>query len=572
MADLKDGNGTGRRQPLADRWATWRAGAGPVATGFVSPPEPRFIGLVARGQQLLSGTFALGGSEVEAHGQSLWDIPPPGPLFEEAAQSFAWLDDLAACGDAAARALAGTWVSDWISRFGRGPFWPPQGTGQRLLRMISHGQMLTEGQMSDESAPLLRSLSRQAHYLARRWKTAPPGLPRIEGLAALATAGLLLDGLEALSAPALAALMAEAGAVVDSEGAIASRNPEELLDIFTLLTWVRMTLEDLGRAVPPELTTTAGRIAPALRALRHADGNLARFHGGGRGLEGRLDLALTGSRVKRGPSMIHAMGYARLSGGRTSLIVDVASPPDGAAESTAHASTLALEMTSARRSLIVSCGSGAPFGPDWHRAGRATASHSTLVVEGFSSSRFGKGQTLSDRAATLPPRLFQSVDGQSLISGHSGWARSHGLQHLRALELSQDGRVLVGQDTLGARDAAMKARLSQVLAHAGEGGIPFSLRFHLHPDVDARLDMGGAAVSLVLRSGEIWVFRHDGTGRLTLEPSVYLEKGRLKPRPTLQIRLSAQLTADQAELGWTLAKAQDTPLAIRDLDRDEPPV
>ncbi|MFC0279268.1 heparinase II/III family protein [Falsigemmobacter intermedius] len=572
MADLSDGNGIDRRRSLADRYATWRAGAGQVAKGFVSPPEPRFIGLVARGQQLISGSFALGGAAVEARGVNLWDIPSPGPQFDEAAQSFSWLDDLAACGDAPARALAEAWVTTWIERFGRGPFWPVQITGQRLLRMISHGQMLTEGQMSDETAPFFRSLSRQAHYLARRWKTAPPGLPRIESLGALATAGLLLDGLGQLADPAISALLAEAGTSIDAEGAIASRNPEDLLDIFTLLTWLRMTLEDLGRSVPAELTATSGRIAPVLRALRHADGNLARFHGGGRGIEGRLDLALTGSRVRRGPNMIQAMGYARLSGGRTSLVVDVASPPGGEAEATAHASTLGLELTSARRPVIVSCGSGAPFGPEWHRAGRATASHSTLVVEGFSSSRFGKGQRLSDRAATLAPRLFQSVDGQSLISGHSGWARSHGVQHLRALELSQDGRVLVGQDTLAARDPEMKARLAQVLAHAGEAGIPFSLRFHLHPDVDARVDMGGAAVSLALRSGEIWVFRHDGTGQLSLEPSVYLEKGRLKPRPTLQIRLSAHLVTEQAELGWTLAKAQDTPLAIRDLDRDEPPV
>ena len=100
----------------------------------------------------------------------------------------------------------------------------------------------------------------------------------------------------------------------------------------------------------------------------------------------------------------------------------------------------------------------------------------------------------------------------------------------------------------------------------------FSVRFHLHPDVDAALDMGGSAVSLALKSGEIWVFRHDGVATLTLEPSVYLEKGRLKPRPTRQIVLSARAMELETQIGWTLAKAQDTPLAIRDLDRDEMPV
>ena len=108
--------------------------------------------------------------------------------------------------------------------------------------------------------------------------------------------------------------------------------------------------------------------------------------GGGRGAAGQ---ALANAGVKALPSAGLAMGFARLSGGRTTVIVDAASPPGGGAGRHAHASTNAFELTSGRRPVIVSCGSGAPFGPDWRQAGRATASHSTLAVEGYSSSRLG---------------------------------------------------------------------------------------------------------------------------------------------------------------------------------------
>ena len=53
---------------------------------------------------------------------------------------------------------------------------------------------------------------------------------------------------------------------------------------------------------------------------------------------------------------------------------------------------------------------------------------------------------------------------------------------------------------------------------------------------------------------------------------MFLEKGRLKPRPARQIVLSARAMELETRIGWTLAKAQDTPLAIRDLDRDDMPV
>ena len=88
--------------------------------------------------------------------------------------------------------------------------------------------------------------------------------------------------------------------------------------------------------------------------------------------------------------------------------------------------------------------------------------------------------------------------------------------------------------------------------------------------MDAALDLGGKAVSMALKSSEIWVFRYDGAADLTLEASVYLEKGRLKPRAAKQIVLSGRMVAHQTRIGWTLAKAQDTPLALRDLDRDDP--
>jgi uncharacterized heparinase superfamily protein len=99
-------------------------------------------------------------------------------------------------------------------------------------------------------------------------------------------------------------------------------------------------------------------------------------------------------------------------------------------------------------------------------------------------------------------------------------------------------------------------------------GIPFSVRFHLHPEVEAHVDMGGRAVSLIPRSGEVWVFRA-GEANLTLMPSVYLEKGRLKPRATKQIVLSAVAVDYETEVGWSLAKAQDAPAATRDLGADD---
>jgi uncharacterized heparinase superfamily protein len=174
---------------------------------------------------------------------------------------------------------------------------------------------------------------------------------------------------------------------------------------------------------------------------------------------------------------------------------------------------------------------------------------------------------LEDRAkVTLAQPLF-SPQSHGIQASHIGWVRTHGLTQTRELVLSNNGRQLSGQDDLTALAPDDRAKLADVLSRSG-GHLDFTLHFHLHPDVQAEIDMGGTAVSLILKSGEVWVFRHDPGVQLKLEPSVYLEKGRLKPRASQQIVLAGALRENEMRIGWTLAKAQDTPLAIRDTGVD----
>lgn len=564
----------GRRIPSikagiwADRLAVLAAGRARPAGGFVSQPEPRSIGLFARGKQLANGTILLAGQLAEAPTASIWDASPD-PGFQAEAQGFAWLDDLAAFGTPAARRKAQDWTWDWIDRFGTGsgPGWTADLTGRRVIRWIHHATMLLSGRDRRETEAFYRALSRQSAYLARRWQAAAPGLPRFEALTGLVYAGISLIGMDRLTAPATAALSAACTTDIDAEGGIPSRNPEELLEVLTLLTWSASAMSETGQPVPAALSAAITRIAPCLRGLRHADGDLARFHGGGRGLEGRLDQALASAGSRPGTPAAVAMGFARLQGRRTSVIVDASAPPGGRAARTAHASTAAFELTSGRRPLIVSCGSGLSFGPAWRQAARATPSHSALTLDAASSSRLAPdGETLDPRAQVTAARLIPGHEGTDLYIAHDGWLASHGLTAGRSLTLSHDGRRLSGVETLTALTAEAQRRFQDMMTLTRMEGAAFSVRFHLHPEVDARLDMAGTAVSLALRSGEIWVFRFSGPLSLSLDPSAYLENGRTNPRPCLQIVLKGRAQGFETRLGWTLAKAQDTPLAIRDLE------
>ncbi|WP_281973772.1 heparinase II/III family protein [Ruegeria faecimaris] len=549
-----------------------------AVTGFVGDPEPRTVGSFARGRQLVAGNLLFSGYLVEAQDTGLWDVTAPSTGFDDERHGFAWLDDLAAVGDIRAREKAQRWVWGWIEAHGRGhgPGWAPDLTGRRVMRWINHAIFLLRGVDEQQSKVFFSSLSQQAWFLSKRWHAATPGLPRFEALAGLVQAGLALEGLEQMAEPALRALARECDSQIDQKGGISTRNPEELLEVFTLLAWTSAALSDLGRGTPGAQANAIKRMAPTMRNLRHSDGALARFHGGGRGVEGRLDQALAQSGVRPQSENGLSMGFARLYAARTSVIIDASSPPKGDASYNAHASTLAFELTSGRRPLIVNCGSGETFGLEWRRAGRATPSHSTLCLDGFSSARLTSAvpgterEGLVDAPKDVPVEFEDAFEGTRFMAGHDGYTKVFGLTHARTFELRFDGRELTGEDILLTTSDRAKRQFDKALDASSLTGIGFDIRFHLHPDVDAAIDLGGAAVSMALKSGEIWVFRHDGVGKLSIEPSVYLEKGRLKPRATKQIVLSGRAMEYATRIRWTLSKAQDTAFAVRDLHRDEP--
>lgn len=575
---LKRGGGAARQAPIAkqsllDRLHTRLTTRSGQVTGFVYQPEPRSSGSFARGRQLLSGNFQFSGHILRHPNIAIWDLACPDHLFETEIHGFEWLDDLAAVGDGPARKKAQGWLQGWITHYGKGtgPGWSPDVTGRRLIRWITHALFLLNGQSTEENRDYFRSLSRQAAYLARNWPKASPGLPRFEALTGLLYAGLSLSGLEDMIDTAANALAAECEAQIGADGGLPTRNPEDLMEVLTLLCWADALLRDVGRTPAVALGAAITRIVPTLQSLRHANGGLAAFHGCAHGVEVKMERVLAEVASALQFAVDLPMGYARLSAEQTTVIADVAAPPKDKAALNAHAGTLAFELTSARRQVIVNCGAGITFGPEWHRAGRATPSHSTLAIDGVSSAQLEvrpHGEQLVDGPTLVTAHKASGEHGSDVTASHDGYLKDYGLTHSRRLSLSRDGRVLQGEDTLEATTNAQHLAFDKHMDRIALQGVPFSIRFHLHPDVEASIDMGGTAVSLMLKNEEIWVFRPVQRVDLALKRSVYLEKGRLNPRPTQQIILSLRAMEYATHVSWVLAKAREVPSSLRQVGFD----
>lgn len=247
------------------------------------------------------------------------------------------------------------------------------------------------------------------------------------------------------------------------------------------------------------------------------------------------------------------MGFVRIAAGRTVLILDGAEVPAGPARATAHASPLALEVSTAAGPLIVSQGSGLGFAsPAPETARRGPAHSGPAIGEGCVAELLDDAGPDHDRSLTAPgavsARLIREPDGFHLAATSGLWHGATGLTLERHLHVAPDGARIDGEDTAIAGDRP--ARQTFQTAFTGRDAV-LTLRFHLHPEVRATLALGGKAVLATLPGGAAWQFRADGT--ITLAPSVYCQPGRVKPRATQQIVVTCPVIEYWGRIRWSLA-------------------
>jgi uncharacterized heparinase superfamily protein len=191
-----------------------------------------------------------------------------------------------------------------------------------------------------------------------------------------------------------------------------------------------------------------------------------------------------------------------------------------------------MEMSVGRDRMIVNVGAFPAGGSQWHDASRATAAHSTLVIGDVSSSELLE-EGLGRRPSTVTVQRQEANGAHWLEATHDGWRKLFGAIHRRRLYMSESGEDIRGEDVIEADQPQ-----------------PFTLRFHLHPSVQASLQNDGVAVLMRLRSGGGWILRAEGA-RLSLDDSIYLGSGEL--RKTEQVVLTGREGGPQ-HVKWAIHK------------------
>ena len=543
-------------------------------TKFIVETEPRSIGKISIGRQMVEGKINLAGQVIQRTDE-VWNLKTKERDFFDKLHSFDWVDDLAALGNVEARRFAQNWLSSWMKKYssGFGPGWTPELTGRRLVCWAHHYLFLTQGCSEKKLKKFYILLARQAKFLSKRAMKSPAGLPRFEALLGLIYAGCYLKNMEKFVEPATMALADECHHLLNNEEIVSSRNPQEVLNIFTILIWAKLALKDSNWNPSSTHLATIEKLAPILRSLRHSDAGLPRFHGSCGDVDGQLDQALSNAESREISPIEKSVGFVKLSNSRTTIIIDAAPPPMGKKAVKADASTLAFEMVSGQRRIFTSCGPGYLFGSNLSSASRQTSSHSVVYIDNQNSSQFSdKGSWLKIPKKVIingprnVPKEISNDQGICIFEGaHDGYVKSHGLTHVRKLKLAQDGQTFEGEDLIIAIEDSHKRQFDKISKKTSRGSLSVKAAFHLHPDVTLRWDQKNHFISLALKNGEVWIFNYSSDLNLDLKPTVFFENDLFEPLESQKLILSADLLDYGTRINWSIARARDKDLSVSDL-------
>ena len=435
-------------------------------------------------------------------------------------------------------ALMQRWVTENPPTTGNG--WEPYPTSLRIVNWVKWalaGNVLP--------SVCVQSLATQTRWLSKRLEVHLLGNHLFANAKALVFAGLYFEGPEAEQwlAKGLIILARELPEQVLLDGGNFERSPmyhaiflEDLLD---LLNIANACVRPVPIILVAQWRETALRMLDWMEGLTHPDGQIALFNDAAFGIASTArELVAYAGRVMRTEAVLSELprrrapgndrgglylsqwadsGYIRLECVDAVAFLDVAPIGPDYLPGHAHADTLSFELSVFGQRVIVNGGTSRyGLGPERLRE-RQTVSHSTVEVDGQSSSEVWGGFRVARRAYPFALAVSESPEVLWVACSHDGYTRLQGKPvHRRSWQLSSNHMDVA--DSVSGR------------------GLPAVARYILYPDVGVEW-IAPDSFHLKLANGRLVLVKvFNGSSRL--ENAVFApEFGKVLPTQCIAVDL-----------------------------------
>ncbi len=187
-------------------------------------------------------------------------------------------------------------------------------------------------------------------------------------------------------------------------------------------------------------------------------------------------------------------GYSILSNKKISIIMDTGLPPPTKYSSEYQSGALSFEIISNGKKLITNCGYYEGKNEKLIKLSKSTATHSTLVLDDCSSSKFEKKQKnyfLKDGLKVFDKKTVFERNYWKISASHDGYSKKYNAIHKRDVEFYPEQFKFVGTD--------------KILIKNPNSNLKFDIRFHLEPNIKLMKTQDNQAILIEL-DDEGWKF------------------------------------------------------------------
>jgi uncharacterized heparinase superfamily protein len=419
-------------------------------------------------------------------------------------------------------------IHSWISDHRDGTGWHPYPCSRRIVNWI--GFLLERGVMDER---IHRSLVVQLHHL---WHGVEWDLMSNHLIANLKA---ILFGVRFFRGPFAWAMTAKTGEILReqlarqilSDGGYEERAPmyqaqvlEDLLDLISFL--------DPFDPLVFTIRDAAERLLTHLASILHPDGRLPLLGDSADGMvpspgeliEHAAALGLRpSSKAEAELVSLSESGYLRARRGRWCLVARTGAIGPDHQMGHAHADSCTFELSLGGRSVVADTGCGHYDRGAERDLMRSTAAHSTLEIDGLSSSEVWASHRVGRRAKPLQPEVQEMGDLVTATCGHTGYRHlMGGPVHLRTFSLSS-------------RRLRIEDRVE------GWGSHRLCWRLHLAPGLKVS-PISQDRVEVELEGGEKLLVRSSVTLPIEIKESPFFPRfGASERRPCLEVSITTEL-------------------------------
>ena len=527
---------------------------GKIPDGFVAAPHEARPANALTGKAILSGRFALAGARMSVQGSGdPWNRASPTRAFAVELHRFSWLSSLLTQGDVGAKEAMRLFLLwrktflDWT------PFtWGEEVLPRRLINLAVHARRLAAKATPEEVMTLGQSLAEQGRHLMRLNRTQ---VWPVQKAVALAVLGCVLSGRvgDGFRKKGLSLLPKALKRQVLPDGSPVSRSPEQGLELLYDLLLLEDALGQRSLAVPAFVEQHIQRLTRFVKVMSHPDGSLCSFQGSESLTGEEIEPALVRDDSRSAaalPQVLEHGRFHRLAGRSLSVFVDTGEPRYGPSGYAACDHPMAFEVSGGRDKLIVLPG-WSPAQSDRQDLREIDAGNTLCLADSaiLSPVTGAFGELLNfalegPRYKIRSRRVEAEESGTLLEMEHEGWRNLFGLKHERRLYVDTHRDELRGEERL--TPLAVKKDLP--------ASAPFTVRFLLHPEVQASLARDKKSILLRGPGGRGWWFRHDARD-VALEAGLVYDHGAPRKSASIVLRGVSRLDATN-RIRWKLSPAE----------------